>query len=221
MKEGYMCGLVGFFSEDKNKGHMKIIYKLFKESKIRGLHSFGFSYYHNNRIVTIKSFIFPSYHILKDFYYSDDSKIILHNRYSTSGSWLDMNNNQPITINTNLSVVMNGIISMKEKKGFEEEFKIKCICNNDTEIFARKVESGEDIEKFVRKIAGSIACIFLFKGNIYAIRNNKRPLHCFKLDNAIFVCSTVDMVYRAIGDIKTYSLKPGKLFNLRKLLKRL
>ncbi|HUU88612.1 MAG TPA: hypothetical protein VMX17_12785 [Candidatus Glassbacteria bacterium] len=134
--------------------------------------------------------------------------LIFHCRYSTSGDFKDMNNNMPIVVG-NTAIALNGIISMKRKKGFEKEFKVKCLTENDAEIILAKGNTPTDYVNFLKKNPkASFAGLFLHHETIYAIRNNKRPMYYFvtKRKSEFFV-STIDIAVRA--GFKNYNkIKP-------------
>lgn len=205
-----MCGIIAYKAKVKTKDHINILLKLIHESKIRGLHSFGYSFFENGIMNTIKTFTIPT--DLKLFVNSSSKVFIYHNRYSTSGDWHTEINNQPIT-HQNISVAMNGVISMKPRAEYEKEYGIKCSTENDSEIFLRLLEKGILPEDIIKQIGGSCAVVWLEDDKVYAIRNQHRPLHYFIENNAVFVCSTADIAYRAIG-IKTKEILPYFLFDL-------
>ena len=193
-----MCGIIGFYTNKVKKEHIDILLELIFQSKIRGLHSFGLSYYKDGKITTERYFGLAE-NILDGFKSSGSNMLIYHNRYSTSGDWEDMNNNQPITIG-NVSVAVNGVLSMKPKEEYEQEFNVKCNTENDSEVFAQKIVNNENIPQFIKDYPeNTTAMVVLKDGSVYALRNNSRPLHWFKLHDAVFVVSTVDIVRRALG----------------------
>lgn len=215
-----MCAVIGFATKKKTKKQLEILYNLIVESKIRGLHAFGIAYYLKNKIITEKAFKIPDEMYLLNFINSDANMLISHNRYSTSGDWKKMQNNQPVTISNNISIVLNGVITMKYKKEYEKQFDVRCTTENDTEIFARKLQQKNNPIKILKELGGSFAAVYLYNKNIYAIRNNMRPLHMFKLEKAIFVCSTVDIVDRALKrKLKNIiSIEPYKLVCLNEYI---
>ena len=205
-----MCGIIAYKTKNKTLEHLDILLKLIYESKIRGLHSFGYSYFENSIMTTIKSFSIPTE--LKTFYKSQSTEFIYHNRYSTSGDWHSEMNGQPIT-HRDISIAMNGVISMKPRNEYEKEYGIKCFTDNDSEIFLKLLEKNISPEDIIHQIGGSCAVVWLDGNKTYAIRNPHRPLHYFKKGDAIFVCSTADIAYRAVG-ATTKEIPPYKLFDL-------
>jgi len=191
-----MCGIIGYYSQNPVPEHFELFYSLAKEAKIRGLHAFGVSYYEGDCIVTRKWFSFPNRDQMGPV--CENGRAIWHNRYSTSGDWRVMANNQPIDIGF-ISVALNGVITMAPKEEWEEEFGVCCISNNDAEILARILEKGVDPGKFASSIRGSVAAVWLQGGKVWAVRNLQRPLHYFVASGAVFVVSTVDIARRGAG----------------------
>ncbi len=202
-----MCAIVGFYPKTPGK-HQELLINLIRESKIRGLHAFGVSYF-DGMIRTERSLEPLSEELIKRV---SKYPMIYHARYSTSGDWKDEKNNQPI--HTEISVVMNGVISMKPKREYEQEFGVKCETENDTEIFNRIVEKGVDPTKFSSEIRGSMAVCYIHNGDVYALRNSRRPLHLFEFEGADFAVSTIDIARRAgfTGEIR--NAIPNKLYRL-------
>ena len=197
-----MCSVIGFYSP-KPVEHIKRLYKLAYESKIRGLHAFGM---YGKKLV--KSFdFFTEKEILDNL----SEKCIFHSRYSTSGDWKNMANNQPILRNGEV-IASNSVISMKPKAEYEKDFDIQCFTDNDTEIFLALMEKEKSPESFVKRL-GAFAGIYTRNGGLYAIRNNKRPLHYAIEGDAIFVFSTFDIGHRA-GFEKIERIEPYKEFRI-------
>jgi glutamine phosphoribosylpyrophosphate amidotransferase len=208
-----MCGIIGYYSEKPSLNHARIIQKLAYGLKIRGLHAFGLSYYSKGKIITRKFLDFPLEEEFKESV--KDGKVIWHNRYTTSGDWKNMDNNQPIHFN-DISIAGNCVVSMKPKEEYEAEFKVSCITENDTEIVLRVIEQERDIEAFIKKIRGSFAGVYLNGGRVWTIRNIKRPLYYFDIDNASFVVSTKDTIKRAGINICPVPVKPFRLIEVGK-----
>ena len=188
-----MCGIIGFYSERKRPGEIKILSKLMEESSIRGIHSFGAAYFSGNKIKIKKSRVLTRPELINGFVSDEKSnRFIFHCRYSTSGDFENMDNNPPIYAN-GAAIVMNGVISMKKKRGFEKEFKVKCKTENDSEIILRK-----DYLTFLKTNPKMSFAGIILKGNkLNILRNNKRPLYRFDYYGATFIVSTVDIAYRS------------------------
>lgn len=200
-----MCGIIGIYSKNILKdNHLDLFEKLMNESSIRGLHSFGVSYLDGNKLKTLKSNILDSNLFISNIKNVKAKKVIFHNRYSTSGDYSIMDNNQPIFID-NMALVMNGVLSMKTKDEFEKDFNVKCNVDNDTEIFLQLIKKGKTVKDILLENPNcSFAGIFLSDKEMFAIRNNKRPLYYFNYDGALFIVSTADIAKRGgfNGDIK-------------------
>jgi len=212
-----VCGIIGIYTEDYNEQVSRLLYQLAMESSIRGLHAFGWAYYSSNKIITNKQFGLPELVDLREID-KQHLKLIYHNRYSTSGDWKMMGNNQPITINNDISVAMNGVITMAPPEEWAKKYELEFSTENDTEIFARFLEIGGDPEEFVAHMKGSFAAVFLWKGKLWALRNNRRPLHWFEHKNSVFVVSTQNIINRSVYGVKSYIVKPNKLVNVMELL---
>jgi glutamine phosphoribosylpyrophosphate amidotransferase len=206
-----MCGIIGFITREKTIGQIEFLYKLAVQSKIRGLHSFGLAFF-DKEMITKKTRTLPGLDFFEDFLNSGSLSLIYHNRYSTSGDYQDMENNQPITIG-DISVAVNGNISMKEKGEFEKEFGVRCITANDSEILLHKIESKEVLE-LLRYEGVTLAAVYLRRGCLYAVRNDKRPLYKFNYLNATYVCSTQDIAMRAGFKNGLFPIKPFEIFEV-------
>jgi len=205
-----MCGVIGLQNYKKEK-NITDLYKLVIESKIRGLHAFGCAFWDKQKkaIICKKTNIFPTIKFFEDYIKSDSHTLIYHNRYSTSGDWKNQENNQPITTE-NISIAMNGVISMEEKSVFENKYNIKCKSYNDTEIINQLYLKNKNFN-FLKELTGSFAFVALIHDKLYAYRNKFRPLHKFEFKNSVWICSTADIAQRALN-IKTEELKPNKIY---------
>lgn len=191
-----MCGVIGFYTKKKEKEQIDLLYKLIIQSKIRGKHSFGYSFFDKGKIKTIKTCEFPDRNWLYNFENSQSQFLIYHNRYSTSGDWNNMDNNQPITIG-DISLAMNGVTSMDKKENYESKFGIKCETDNDSEIFVQLLSQNNHPKITLERIGGSFAGCFFWQEEVWALRNKSRPLYWFKYCGAVYVCSTKDIAERA------------------------
>ena len=199
-----MCGILGAYFLNKDPESLTFAKNLITELKIRGRHSFGIAYYNNHSIEVTKSFELNPNELVDAFDQSDSDCFIYHNRYSTSGDWHDMQNNQPIVVDGVGAIAMNGVLSMKQKEDFESDFNIKTTSDNDAEIFLRKIEHGVNLVDFLKSQKDcSFSAILLLDNKIYGLRNNKRPLYFYNFkDKALFLVSTLDTIKRAGGDWK-------------------
>lgn len=206
-----MCGILGISFKRKDTESIEFCKRLITELKIRGLHSFGIAYqdtYNIHRIVSNK--LNPDI-LLESFLKSDSMSFIYHNRYSTSGDYLNLDNSQPIVIQDIGALAMNGVLSQATKPEYEQKFNVKCFSDNDTEIFLRKAEQWISIPDTVKQNPScSFAGVYI-KANdntIYGYRNNKRPLYKGKYKNCSYIVSTLDTIRRANGDISQVSIVP-------------
>jgi glutamine phosphoribosylpyrophosphate amidotransferase len=200
-----MCGIVGFYSKKPTKKNIELLHLIIQQSKIRGLHSFGYSYYDGN-IKTIKQ------HNITDIDLPVSDRIIFHNRYATSGDYLDHNNNQPISVN-DMSLVFNGVIDMRTKDEMQEIYNIEMQTENDGELVIQLC--GNDKEKiidYIKKIKGSFAGLIMMNNKMYAIRNKNRPAWKLEYNNATYIASTKDIFKRVNEFLQPVELTPYQLY---------
>ena len=199
-----MCGILGAYFLKKDTKTLIFTKKLITELKIRGRHSFGIAYYNNHSIEVTKSFNLNPDELVDAFDQSGSDCFIYHNRYSTSGDWHDMENNQPIVVGGVGAIAMNGVLSMRLKKEFETDYEVECNSDNDAEVFLRKIEQGVNLVDFLKSQKEcSFSATLLLNNKIYGLRNNKRPLYFYNYkDKALFLVSTLDTIKRAGGDWK-------------------
>jgi len=201
-----MCGVVGFSCQKPDKEKIELLQKIIFQSKIRGLHSFGYSYL-DNGIKTKKR------HEIKNVNLPLANKIIYHNRYSTSGDYKDHNNNQPI-INSEMSLVFNGVLDMGTKEEIEKKYSIVMNTDNDGEIILQKCSiNKKKIIEFIKESKGSFAGLILTASNeLLAIRNINRPLWKLEHNNAIYLASTKDIFKRVDSNFEPEQLKEYRLY---------
>ena len=200
-----MCGIVGFYAKKPTKKNIELLHLIIQQSKIRGLHSFGYSYY-DNELKTIKQ------HNIYDINFPVSDRIIFHNRYATSGDYLDHNNNQPISVN-DMSLVFNGVIDMRTKEEMQESYNIQMQTENDGELVIQLC--GNDQEKiidYIKKIKGSFAGLIMMNNKMYAIRNKNRPAWKLEYNNATYIASTKDIFKRVNEFLQPEELTPYKLY---------
>ena len=188
-----MCGIIGYASDSPKASHAKQIGSLFSESKIRGLHAFGFSWLNGNDLTTEK---FSNVNRCIESLPGLTSRLIGHCRYSTSGDYQDIENNQPLQIGQ-AAMAFNGVISMATKKENERKHGRQYETDNDGEIFLDKLTSDDGWEEFVARGKFSFAGLVLKDNKIIALRNKNRPLYRVGSDGATFFASTRDIFKRA------------------------
>ncbi len=190
-----MCGIIGFYTKQATTENLYLLHNLMRESKVRGLHAFGCVWYEKSTLQQNKWFNMPDKEWLNKFIGRKDFKLIFHNRYSTSGNWENMKNNQPIIVQ-DIAIAMNGVVTMKPPEEWRKEYDVFCETENDAEIFLRLIEYGEKPLDILKSITGSFAAVVLEDDVLYALRNSKRPLYWFYANKAIYIISTIDIAYR-------------------------
>lgn len=185
-----MCSIIGF----KGKYDKIVLNKIFLNSRIRGLHSFGFAYYDtNNAVQTFKTLDYNTFvnsinEIAPDLF-------IAHFRYSTSGDYLELSNNQPL-IYKNSVFAFNGVISQEKKEIMENQYNIKMPSDNDGYILFDKILKN-DKEWLKNNNNITYACVWLSKGELYAKRNINRPLYVSEINKNTIYVSTKDIAKRS------------------------
>lgn len=162
--------------------------KLFDESRIRGHHAYGIA----DPVISVISYDWRTI----PTYFNPTLPTIAHTRYCQSGDWKVMINNQPLVIDS-FKLAMNGVIHMGTKEEFEQAFSVKCVVDNDSEIFLQKLAEGANPLDFISSITGSFAATWLSGNTLYAGRNGRRPLWKCKAFNAVWFASTRDIFLRA------------------------
>lgn len=205
-----MCGILGVSFRAKDKESIEFVKKLMYELKIRGIHSFGIAF-QNTRIHRYVDKNISIDIFLDLFLNSSAFSFIFHNRYSTSGDNTDENSYQPIVVQGVGALAMNGVLSQATKPEFEQKYGVKCVSDNDTEIFLRKMEQGITIPSFVKANPDcSFAGVYIKHGDerIFGYRNNKRPLYKGQYKSCSYIVSTLDTIRRAGGDLSQVSIVP-------------
>lgn len=181
-----MCSVIGYIGEyDKD-----VVERLMVNSRIRGLHSFGYAYYDESQLMV-------SIHLSFDEFIDSINSVrpkmfIAHFRYSTSGDYLVVENNQPI-LHNNICVAFNGVISQKSKAEMEFEYGL-CLPNeNDGYVLISRI----DDEEFLKRKFISYALVGLEGGRMFALRNKNRPLYRGFHEAKLIYSSTKDILMRS------------------------
>ncbi len=192
-----MCAIVGFISKNPNANSIMTLKRLFFESKIRGMHAYGYTAL-GKTLKTKKS------HSLKELIESIDKPNILigHCRYSTSGDYLNHNNNQPLSFQ-NEHLVFNGVIDMRTKPEMEKAYGIKMNSDNDGEIMLQSPDRLGLLQSHI-----SFAGILLKDKKMTVMRNANRPAYMAVKHDAVYIGSTADILRRALLDPQP--LEPNK-----------
>lgn len=217
-----MCGLVGYCTQKPSMVRQRrLLLPLVEQAKIRGLHAFGAAWWEEfDEYVDVRKY-FQIEELLDFLGNNSFQDVITHARYSTSGNWQDINNNQPISV-AGWHLAFNGVISMKTKEEMEEEWHTELSTDNDGEIFIRYMMRGADPAQFVQDIEGSFAGLWYNPaGELFAIRNERRPLWYFQTDGTVCFASTKDIIHRAVGEEyvnKAQECVPGQLYVLEDMI---
>lgn len=188
-----MCGVIGYACDDPQPHHAESLRSLFCESRVRGLHAFGFSAWDGEQVVTER------FLGLKECLASiprGATRLIGHCRYSTSGDYQTVANNQPLQI-ADAAMAFNGVISMATKQEYERQHGREYATENDGEIFLDKFVRNDGWLEFVARGRFSFAGLTLQRGRLTALRNKSRPLFRVDLGSATFFASTADIFRRA------------------------
>jgi glutamine phosphoribosylpyrophosphate amidotransferase len=195
-----MCSIIGV----SGNWQEETLLNVFKWSRIRGLHSFGYTYIKKNNLITNKFLSFDDF--CNSILEIRPEKFIAHFRYSTSGDYLKIENNQPIQL-VNLSLVFNGVIDMSEKEEMEQKWDCKLITENDGELALIEYQKG-NIIKLLRRKEISFSGLFLEAENkIVAIRNERRPMSIGNQNGCIYISSTSDILRRS-GILNSKEINP-------------
>jgi len=194
-----MCAIVGFISENPTQEAIDTLKRLFIESKIRGMHAYGFAAVEDKPVVEKSNTLKP---LLDKIHHP--KALIGHCRYSTSGDYLDMKNNQPLSYNDEY-LVFNGVIDMGTKAEMEKRHGIEMSCENDGEIMLHKADRNAFLHEKI-----SFAGLTLSKDKITFLRNENRPAYMAKKFNSVFIASTADILKRCL--LNPEPLDPYKVY---------
>ena len=182
-----MCAIIGFISKNPNAEAILTLKRLFIESKIRGMHAYGYAAIEGKPQVQKSNQLKP---LLDSI--GKPTALIGHCRYSTSGDYLDMKNNQPIQYKDEF-LAFNGVIDMRTKPEMEKAYGITMSCDNDGEIILQDQERLDFINKNI-----TFAGIFLNNKEMTFMRNLSRPAYIAHKHDAIYIGSTADIMKRAM-----------------------
>ena len=212
-----MCGVVAYATEEAQGADLGVLSRIFEQSKIRGLHSAGFSWTTLKQVRTEKfRSVTALNERLRDLWESlegEPVRLIGHTRYSTSGDWQEERNNQPLDLGE-IALAFNGCIHMGLRPEYEAVYGRTYVTDNDGEIFCRKVLDGEDWTEFVASAAFSFAGAFLHAGELWVVRNKRRPLWEGIWGQARYIASTRDIFSRAVFPGSIREVEPCRAFRL-------
>jgi len=193
-----MCSVIGF----RGKYDEDLLNKIFLYSRIRGLHSFGYSFY-NPELTTKKFLSYESF--LSSIHNDRPNLFIAHFRYSTSGDYLNENNNQPLQ-SEDISIAFNGVISQGTKEEMEERYDIELQADNDGYILLKKYNDAEFLNSDI-----TYASVGLKNNKLFGLRNERRPLWYKEREDGVIISSTSDILTRS-GIKEPTELKPLLLY---------
>ena len=199
-----MCAIVSLIecndsSEDIEQHRRNLFSGLLYCSEIRGRHATGICWVDSNGEVQVVKkavqasdfFQLPEY--VEALARKGSNIFLAHCRYSTSGDYIDNENNHPIKIG-NRAVVHNGVITQEPKESWSSLFGVDCQTNTDSEILLRV-----ELQSLLRSSA-TIAGAILDESGLSIFRNTSRPLWLVNVPDLLcyYVCSTRDIFLRAI-----------------------
>jgi|TARA_R100000479_G_scaffold145757_1_gene81190 glucosamine 6-phosphate synthetase-like amidotransferase/phosphosugar isomerase protein len=201
-----MCGVVGFSCDAPQAAHYELLKRIMRESKIRGLHSFGVAYVDDGIKVN-------KVHDLDELDIPQATRIIFHNRYSTSGDYLDHENNQPLS-NKSTALVFNGVLDMRTKDEMEAAYNVTLSCDNDGALLLELCnDDPEEMLQWTKERNASFAGLVLSSSNVLtAFRNANRPLWLATYQGGLYFASTRDIFMRAEPSLDPIELKPDTLY---------
>jgi len=179
-----MCSIIGY----KGKFDETLVRNLLDESRIRGVHAFG--YYSNE----------GQYHSLdyknfKETLLKEKPELfVAHLRYSTSGDYKDLNNNQPLVkySKDKLALVFNGVISQLSKSNMEFQYETTIPSDNDGWILVDNLDN----EDFLTDKSISFATTYIKNETLFAYRNKHRPMYYNQNKDRVVIASTRDILSR-------------------------
>lgn len=215
-----MCGVVGvWLGADADPAVVAARgVALAREAAIRGLHAYGVASRAPGGLEATRTFSLPdALDAFKDRLDGPPGPrgVVWHNRYSTSGDWAVLGNNQPL-MEGGYALCFNGVIDMRTKAEMEAAHGLELPADNDGYLFLHWLRGGEAHALAKLEGAGAaFAGVWLdADGNLRALRNGRRPLWCARVGGAQFLASTRDIFERAWAEWSDYArpLAPGRLW---------
>ena len=185
-----MCAIIGFISDNPTAIAVETLKKVFIESKIRGMHAYGYAAIQDGHLMEAKS------NGLKSLLVSIDNptRLIGHCRYSTSGDYKNMNNNQPLRFSDEY-MVFNGVIDMRTKQEMERAYSISMTSDNDGEIM---LQAKDRLAMLRSEI--TFSGLTLNSHALAFFRNEGRPGYKATRHGATYIASTADILRRCLLD---------------------
>lgn len=191
-----VCGVIGYYSAQPLPAHGDHLAALLRESQIRGRHAFGCAWRTETGIEVRRSL---QGQVITDtlcqlFADKPPQEAMAFCRYSTSGDWREMRNNQPLAIDGTV-LIFNGVLDMRTPTDWQRDYGGTYQTANDGELFIR--HGLRDPIAFVRH--GSFAGCWMTPVGFYALRNQDRPLWWRTDATATWLASTQDILRRVVG----------------------
>lgn len=183
-----MCAIIGFISDNPTAIAVETLKKVFIESKIRGMHAYGYAAVQQGVLMEHKSNGLKS--LLNTI--NNPTRLIGHCRYSTSGDYRDMMNNQPLRFGDEY-LVFNGVIDMRTKGEMEAAYKIKMQSDNDGEIMLQAENRIEMLKSGI-----TFSGLTLKSHALAFFRNEGRPAYKATRYGATYIASTADILRRCL-----------------------
>jgi len=195
-----MCAIIGFISDSPTQQAVDTLKKVFIESKIRGMHAYGYAAIQDGHLMEAKS------NGLKSLLVSinNPTRLIGHCRYSTSGDYKDMNNNQPLRYGEEY-LVFNGVIDMRTKAEMEAAYNIKMNSDNDGEIMLQTPNRTGLLKSGI-----TFSGLTLNSHALAFFRNEGRPGYKATRFGATYIASTADILRRCL--LQPEPLNPHEVY---------
>jgi glutamine phosphoribosylpyrophosphate amidotransferase len=201
-----VCGVIGFVGRGNfGRETRQLLCGLFEHSVVRGMHAYGMAYGQVGKPLTVrKSFCVED--ICSLIAEEPFNAVLAHTRYSTSGDWRVLENNQPVCSGDDL-LVFNGVVRMCPKAEYEKEFQEGYATDNDGEIILKLLCVGgkpalDKLGELLSSQNVSYAGVHYIGGKIFALRNENRPLWFSHFGGGYFVASTKDIFVRSGFDLR-------------------
>lgn len=196
-----MCAIVGFISANPTREALETLKRLFFESKIRGMHAYGYAATENGETRVFKTTRLPE--LLNNI--GNPQALIGHCRYSTSGDYTVMANNQPLEFDGE-QMAFNGVIDMRTKPEMEQAYGIEMASDNDGEIMLQCPDRTALLRTHI-----SFAGLFLNGTMVNFMRNENRPAYYAEKHGAVYIASTADIMKRSM--LRAQPLDPFKVYS--------
>lgn len=199
-----MCGVFGAIGSLDNA----ILQEIAAEAKKRGPHAYGISWLSNDSICTQKAA--QAINPKEAFKRIDTKAIIGHCRLSTSGSYKDVTNNQPIVLN-NLALAHNG--NIRSYLQIASDIGVRLATNCDSEIIGHMIQRMGVENTLIHLENEMPMALLLLQNNKITVFRNGLPVYMLRTDGAIYFCSrkfrTAEIVQE--GRILEFSIEGGAI----------